>query len=111
MNKTIIEVAQETTFFDSGSVLRESLYFYEKEVAIKYIERLTTSHKLQLQRESHESRNFEIYFASSEVMKMRFFIDYDGINIIETPDDFPKKQKVWFTANPKWLEEQDKVPD
>jgi len=107
MNKKIIEVSQETTFFYSGSTLRNSLYFYEKALAIKYIEQLTTSHKLRLQREISKVRNFDIYFASSETMKMRFFVDYDGIAVIESEKEFPQTRGVWFTPNPKWLAEQE----
>jgi len=108
-NPACIELIYEQTFFKDGSLLRGSLYFNTKELAIKYMELESVRLKLALRKQSQNRLgkvNFEIFVADSDFMQIRYFIDYEGIQIFATEKDFSKKiPNVWFTQNEKWLEE------
>jgi len=107
-NKKIVTLDYEMTRFLDGSVLRNSYFFNTKELAIKYLEQEAVKFKLNLIKNSDQpASSFEIYIASNDFMSIKYFLDYAGIYIMEKEEDFPTGiTPVWFTKNPKWVEEE-----
>lgn len=108
MDTITIEVSYQKTFLVDGSVMRGSIFFIDKEVAMKYIEAEATNFNLNLiKTPANKFRDFEVFLAISDIMEIKYFVDWGGIDIYETEKDFPKPTpKVWFKKNPKWVEEQ-----